>query len=406
MKLKATPEDFRVEEVAALSVSARKGPYAVYRLTKRSWDTFDLVPLLARRLGVEAGDVSVAGIKDRHGETAQLVSVRGKGPWKSAVEEKNYSAELEGYAEAPITAKDITGNRFTIVMRDMSDAEAAAAARNAEVVRRTGIPNYYDEQRFGSARHGQGFMGKAIFLGRREEALRLWFLPSKKDDRRTRALKKCVTQNWGQWDGCLELAFGEYRRVLSYLAANPRAHHKALSLIDKRFLVFAVNAYQSLLFNRVLSLWIEEMSAREGFALGRLTFPYYAFLFPLSLTAETAEKCSRSLLPVPGYDSVVPDPEVRAILERVLEEEGIQLSDLRIRQMSKMSAPGIERPAFVRVEDFLMEEAMEDEMYPGRKKIRLSFFLPRGSYATIVVKRICLSTPVPRREPSADPPAP
>jgi tRNA pseudouridine13 synthase len=401
MKLKATPEDFRVEEVANVTVTGKKGPYAVYRLAKRSWDTFDLVPLLARRLGVAAADVSVGGMKDRHGETAQLVSVRGKGPWANVVEEKNFRAELEGFTGSPISARDISGNRFTIVMRDMSDAEAAAAARNAAVVRETGIPNYYDEQRFGSARHGQGFMGKEIFLGRREEALRLWFLPSKKDDRKTRALKACVTENWGRWDGCLDLAFGEYRRVLSYLAQNPRAHHKALSLIDKRFLVFAVNAYQSLLFNRVLSLWIEAASRREGFALGRLKFPYCDFLFPLSLPVDAAERFSRLLLPVPGWDSVVEDPTVRGILQQVLQEEGIALSDLRVRQMRRMSAHGVERPAFVRAGDFSMDEAVEDEMYPGRKKIGLAFFLPRGSYATIVVKRICLSTPVRRETPSA-----
>lgn len=393
MKLKASPEDFRVEEVAGRAISRAKGPYAVYRLTKRSWDTFDLVPLLARRLGVSPADVSLGGVKDRHGDTTQIVSVRGGGPWKPAVEDKGFHAALEGFTDGPISAKDIAGNRFRIVMRDMSDMEAAAVTRNARAVRLTGIPNYYDEQRFGSARHGQGFMGKALFLGKREEALRLWFLPSKKDDRKTRTLKKRVTESWGRWSGCLELAFGEYRKVLSYLQGNPKAYHKALELIDRRFLVFAANAYQSLLFNRVLSGWIELYGQREGAPLGRLKFPYCDFLFPLSLPPGTAETCRMLRLPVPGWDTVVKDPEVAEILSTVLEEERISLSDLRIRQMRRMSAHGVERQAFVQPEDFVMEDAAGDEMYPGRKKMTLSFFLPRGSYATILVKRLCLSTP-------------
>ncbi len=69
MKVKALPEDFQVEEVSSLEVTRKPGPFAVYRITKSSWDTFDLLADLARRLGVERRDIAVAGIKDRHGRT-------------------------------------------------------------------------------------------------------------------------------------------------------------------------------------------------------------------------------------------------------------------------------------------------------------------------------------------------
>jgi tRNA pseudouridine13 synthase len=45
-----------------------------------------------------------------------------------------------------------------------------------------------------------------------------------------------------------------------------------------------------------------------------------------------------------------------------------------------------ERAATVRPEE-LSHEAADDELYPGRRKIALRFDLPRGSYATILVKR-------------------
>jgi tRNA pseudouridine13 synthase len=398
MKLKVTPEDFRVDEISEVPLSRRKGAYAVYRLTKRSWDTFDLVALLARRLGVSREDVSVGGMKDRHGETTQLVSVRGRGSWQASISEKNFSAELEGFTREPVSARAVKGNRFSIVLRDMSEPEVRAVVHNLPSVRDTGIPNYYDEQRFGSARHGGGFMGKAIFLGRREEALKLYFLPSKHDDQKTRKLKKCVTANWGKWDECLALAFGQYGRVLSYLAEHPRAHHKALSLIDRRFLVFVANAYQSLLFNRVLSRYIEGLSKREDFPLRRVATPYCDYLFPIAMPAALVKECERTLLPVPGYDSVIGDPTVRAIVAEVLEEEEIRLEDLRIRQMQRMSAHGVERAALVQAGDLSDAAVSDDELYPGRKKVAISFFLPRGSYATILIKRIVLATgPQPER---------
>jgi tRNA pseudouridine13 synthase len=36
-----------------------------------------------------------------------------------------------------------------------------------------------------------------------------------------------------------------------------------------------------------------------------------------------------------------------------------------------------------------------DELYPGRHKLTLKFDLPRGSYATMVIKRLTLSPALP-----------
>ena len=99
------------------------------------------------------------------------------------------------------------------------------------------------------------------------------------------------------------------------------------------------------------------------------------------------------MLPVPGYDSVVTDGEVRRILSEVLADEGIRLADLRVRQMRRIVVHGVQRPALVMPEDLTASAGADDELYPGRKKMTLGFFLPRGSYATILVKRIGLAIP-------------
>jgi tRNA pseudouridine13 synthase len=270
----------------------------------------------------------------------------------------------------------------------MSAAEVRAVEANLESLRSFGIPNYYDEQRFGSARHGGGFMGKAIFLGRREEALKLYFLPSKHDDQKTRKLKKCVTASWGRWSECLPLAFGQYGRILSYLAGHPRAFHKALALVERRFLVFVLNAYQSFLFNEILRLRMAALAQEHGLPTVSVPYAFGAFLFPQSYPPPLFEQLLRSTLPVPGHDSRIPELAVRCIVDRVLDGEGISLEDLRVRQMQKLSAHGVERRALVVPEDLADPVVSADDMYPGRRKMALSFFLPRGSYATLVIKRL------------------
>jgi tRNA pseudouridine13 synthase len=388
VKIKVRPEDFVVLEQTEVALDPRPGPYAVFALEKRQWDSFDLLAALARRLGVARGDIALAGIKDRFGDTSQLASVRASGSLPDLLEGEGFRLTLRGYAPRPLSARDLAGNRFRIVVRDIDPRSSARCRRAVEAVREDGLPNYFDEQRFGSSRHGQGFMGKEVFLGNREKALRLYFTPSRFDDRRTRALKSCVSGSWGRWSECLPQAFGDYRPLLEYLAGHRKAFRQALARLDRRFLVFVLNAYQSYLFNEILSGWLTALARERGFGLLSRSYRHGRFLYPVSLPAGLREELRRQHLPVPGFDSQVADPAVRAIAESVLAAEGIRWSDLRVRQLSGLSVRGVERAALVFPRDLEVGEPAEDELYPGRHKLALEFFLPRGGYATLLLKRM------------------
>ena len=52
--------------------------------------------------------------------------------------------------ERPIHASDITANRFFVIIRDLDAAESSAIADRIASISRDGIPNYFDDQRFGS----------------------------------------------------------------------------------------------------------------------------------------------------------------------------------------------------------------------------------------------------------------
>jgi len=388
MKIKVRPEDFVVREQSKIALSDRRDRYAVYALSKQGWDTFDLLDYLARRLRLARRDLSVGGIKDRFGRTEQLLSARAAGPLPSLLEERGIRLELRGYTPEPVTARAVEGNRFTITVRDIDPRLEEPCLAAAEAVRFWGLPNYYDEQRFGSARHGRGFMGKELFLGHRERALRLYFTPSGHDDRRTRALKSCLIERWGRWAECLDLAFGDYRRVLEYLSQHRGAFTRALGLLDRRYLLFVLNAYQSYLYNEILSGYLKRLAEREGLTLLERAWRWGSFLFYERLPEELAGRLREVELPVPGFDSEIPDPEIKAIAGEVLEREGIVLSDLKARQLSRIEVHGVERRMIVVPGELQVSGVGPDELYPGRRKLTLEFSLPRGSYATLVVKRL------------------
>ena len=392
MKIRVLPDDFMVREESDLHPITQPQAQAIFRLTKQDWDTFDLVDLLARRLKVPKQDIATGGIKDRHGTTEQLLSIKNRPGLVPAVRsfpgDENFHVEFFGYHPTAITAQDIRGNHFTVTLRDIASEEVEQIQTNAEIVRRWGIPNYFDNQRFGSARHGKGFMGKEIFRGSREKALRLYFEPSKYDKPGTRTLKSCVLKNWYHWERCLQDASGEIRRILTYLSKHRRAFHKALNLIDRSYLVFVLNAYQSFLFNRILSGYLDELQKEHGFAVDTISYSRGSFRFYRELAEGLFEQLRGKRLPVPGWDSRISDPRIARIVEAVFEQEEIESRDLKVRQLSRIYINGVERPAILLPQDFSVGEVEKDELYDNRKKMTLKFFLPRGGYATLIIKRL------------------
>ena len=75
-------------------------------------------------------------------------------------------------------------------------------------------------------------------------------------------------------------------------------------------------------------------------------------------------------------------------MAKVLQNEGIDLRDLKVRQMSRIYINGTERPTILLPESFSVENVADDELYRNKKKMTLRFFLPRGGYATLIVKRL------------------
>jgi tRNA pseudouridine13 synthase len=78
---------------------------------------------------------------------------------------------------------------------------------------------------------------------------------------------------------------------------------------------------------------------------------------------------------------------VKARVERVLGEDGLKLDALRIRfpkdsYFSKGDRAAVVAPAGMK------HETAADELYKGRRRVTLRFELPRGCYATILVKRV------------------
>ena len=168
-RLRALPEDFQVDEVPLYPASG-EGDHTFVHVEKRLRTTEEVARALARAAQVAPREVGYAGRKDRRGVTRQWFSVPGLAPERAL--------ELSWPGVQVLTAArhrhklrtgQLRGNRFRIVVRevgadDCRDAEAALSR-----LCRTGLPNRYGVQRFGTdgrnadrARHllaGNGAVG-------------------------------------------------------------------------------------------------------------------------------------------------------------------------------------------------------------------------------------------------------
>lgn len=396
MKIKVKPEDFQVSEIAHMNVTRKKDHYMVYSLTKSSWDTFDLLNFLARELKISEKDISVGGMKDRYGQTEQRITIRTRATLPHQLKYKNFTLQFLGYTSEKITAENLTGNLFDIVLRDLKAQEWENVQANVAALAAWGLPNYYDEQRFGSARHNQGYMGKELFLGNREQALKLYLWPSKHDRKEEKVFKKCVITNWGQWEKCLPVTPPKYKKMILYLAE--KGHHysfaKALTFIERRMLMLALHAYQSYLFNMILARYTTNLAAENNLKYTSYPFKYGDLVFYHELTPELLAELRDLKLPVPGHNSEITDKKILKITEEVLAADGIALADLKVKKLYKTAVGGVDRQAIVLPEECKIVESGADELYPTAHKCRLRFTLPRGSYATLVLKRLTLKPPV------------
>lgn len=168
-RMRVAPEDFRVEEFMPHTPSG-EGEHAWLLLEKREANTDWLAQQLARIAGVRAGDVSYAGLKDRHAVTTQWFSVHLPGrddpDWAASLPEGVRLIEAARHSRK-LRRGALTGNRFVITLRDCEGEPSAVEARLAEIACR-GVPNYFGSQRFGRDEANVD-RARALFAGRLRE---------------------------------------------------------------------------------------------------------------------------------------------------------------------------------------------------------------------------------------------
>jgi len=406
--IKRSPADFQVEETLSQDflglLRPADAPYALYRLCKETLATPEAVGLIARALGIPSGSLAYAGLKDRHARTIQHLTLKLESlpdaPEKAAG--AGWQIERLGFVPRSITAADIHRNRFRIVLRNLSaehgaDIEEAAnllaaplqsPASQPAAPRVLHVVNYFGDQRFGSARHGRGFIARHLIRGDFEGALRLAIATEARKDRmEQKVFKRTLLEHWGRWREVLpKLRRCPERKPVERLANSSGDFRAAFCGLPYLLQQMSVYAYQSFLWNAIARRLVELHCAPLGPVIAA-DDPFGEMLFPAA-AAVPADLASLQLPLLARKTELVP-PWAEAAAE-VLKAEGIAVTDLQIPGVRRPFFGEEPRPLFLAVTDFELGAAQTDESArgPQRLKRRLSFSLPRGSYATVVLRAL------------------
>ncbi|MEZ6129249.1 MAG: tRNA pseudouridine(13) synthase TruD [Planctomycetaceae bacterium] len=382
MKLKRFPDDFVVTEVCSREVTS--GRYALYRLSKRSIATLEAVQILQRSWNLPPASAAHAGLKDRHAVTSQYITLKN-GP-RSGFEHELFTAEYLGQTDTAMTAHDIAANHFHVVLRSVSDADAERICSRAAVVAESGYPNYFDRQRFGSLGPSREFVAEKWCRRDFEQAAWLALAEhNQHDDASERHEKQILRDLWNNWPECKQQLSRSHRRsIVTYLCDHPTGFRKAFALINADLRGLYLSAFQSAVWNRMLSALITR--SKGGTAEEELDD--CVLIGDAELPMSGADHLERdATMPLPSVRCKGLDAATRQLVDVALQAYNMTLPEMKIsfprdRWFSKALRPCVVVP------ENLTATRMADDDAVGRTAVSLDFQLPRGCYATMLVKAV------------------
>ncbi|NPA57770.1 MAG: tRNA pseudouridine(13) synthase TruD [Aquificae bacterium] len=381
-RIKKKPQDFIVEEIPKIQLLP-EGDYQVYRLDKSGLSTLQVIRFLSGLYRFKPSEIGFAGLKDKVAITSQYITVPstqklpeeecyrykgGKFIKQDSInlkKETGFCIKREGFSKEPLSLGEIKGNRFTVKVLTGKE-EREKLYQNIQQVKAYGCPNYFGEQRFGSVKGRNDFIFLHLLKGKFEQALKTYF-----------SIKGSLS-NWGNWESFYRDFRGkveQYEKDLILGLKRGLSYEKAFRILPKNIRLMFNFAFQSYLWNEYLRKYIE---ARYPY----LSVPFMeGWKLSFHTKADDVEYLKELKIPYTGKEYPVKDPLLKKIIDQTLKESGIKPEDFG-REIGgiQVLTDGLRNAVFFPEGLKVVEKT--------RKSVTLSFTLPAGSYATILIRRL------------------
>ncbi len=379
-ELKSTPEDFLVEELP-LYPATGAGDHVLIEVEKRQLTTLQAISRLAKALDRSPRDFGYAGLKDKEALTRQRFSLEHIEP------ERVQALDLDGLTirsverhASKLRLGHLAGNRFQLLLRGLAATEFERLEACLDQIQRAGLPNWFGEQRFGKHANGHR-LGRQLLAGDWLEYLVQSVATAGLGESAERTREWLVERTS---ESLYELARSADRDLGAALRryATSGTLARAVRAVPRPVRSLQLSALQSFLFNGLLAQRLQKGEPWR-LATGDVAFIHSkAACFVVAGTeADLDERLAAFEIspagPLFGSRLLRAEGEVdaaeSAILERSeLSHEAFSSSEAQLR--------GARRPYRVPLRDVQCESS--------EFGARISFTLPKGSYATSLVEEL------------------
>ncbi len=396
--LKTLPEDFVVREISDPPRQKDNGDYTIATVTSRNWETNRLIRIMSRSMGVSRERIGFAGTKDKRAVTTQLMSFYGEPGLIDKIQLKDVEISNPYRGARAIQIGDLIGNEFEITVknctRSMEEVKGIVET-DSEIIRKTGgFPNYFGVQRFGSVRPVTHLVGERLVRGDIEGAVKTYICFTTPEEEEELRNKRKELENCTDWAAAMptipeNMSFE--KMMAGVLAENPEDWVGAISILPNNLQMMFTHAYQSYLFNEMLSRRMDAGMPLNMPVEGDIIIPLDANKIPqhenpILTTSKNIDLVTRQVragrafvtITLFGSDGELAEGEMGEIERKVIEEQKLRHEDFIIPELQRCTSKGSRREILCPLKK--LDCGFSEDSYT------LKFSLPKGNYATCLLR--------------------
>jgi tRNA pseudouridine13 synthase len=307
-----------------------RGRFTFYRLSKRGLGTLEAIEAICRRWNIAGGRLNYGGLKDRHAVTVQYMTILDGPPRE--MHQTHFDLEPLGRLAHPYGPAHFRGNRFVVVLRDLASRAVEQGLAALRELPRDGLPNYFDDQRFGSVGFDGGFIAQAWLAGDHERALRLAIAePNASDRPDTKVEKESSASSGGAGPRRRPASAARTRGAWSPTWWTTPPISGGLRPGPPRIAVALFLGLPESPLEPLLARLIERTTRPEQRIL--IDFKLAALPIHRGLDPEQAVSLAGWRIPLPAARTPLPDGPARDLALEVVGELGLSWDDLRVRHL-------------------------------------------------------------------------
>ncbi|MCX8188781.1 MAG: tRNA pseudouridine(13) synthase TruD [Nitrososphaeria archaeon] len=361
--IRGSVEDFKVFEDSEIPLNPR-GSHIVLVIEKRNVTTDYVIRHISKTLGIDKRLIGFAGIKDSRAVVVQKFSI----PFEDKIDVEKLNVEgkvriIEAYPSLrKIRLGMLRGNNFQIILRNCNFRRDLIENILGELDG-FGCPNYFGYQRFGTRRYNTHLIGYHLLREDYDSFVEeLVYKVYSSESSLAKEARMCASEGYlRDAYNMMPRSLWIERKVLGLMLKN-FSIQKIVRLLGKSLLKFYVNAYQSYLFNLMLSERI-----RRGLPLNRCVDGDFV-------------KAGEPAFPLLGYKSKFPRGEVGEIVKSVVEKENFELTRFKNKKLGLKVKGSLRK----------LRLNFKDLRYAGNDNIVcFNFWLEKGCYATALLREFC-----------------